>query len=386
MIVTAANVFVVPVGNRTGVILELETDAGITGIGEAGIAYGMGIEATAEMVLKMLRARVLGRDAGEIELIWSDIYDRGFWTKSVGAITTAALSAIEIALWDIKGKALGVPVHSLFGGTFRNRLEIYANGWWMGCDTPQDFATAAKRMVDKGLRGLKLYPLGLMDPVTVIRHPTRRRVSRDTLNLCINRVEAIRKAVGSEVDILLDMGGGVHADQLRYLMPRLEPLDVGFIEEPIDPAAPENYASLRSPIPVAAGERAYTRYGFQRMLQAGGIEVLQPDVCNTGGLAEARRIAALGEIYNCSVAPHNYGTTLATVVSAHLSATIANFQVLECFPDFREEPGYVPLIDTPLEDQIEGSTVPVPQGPGLGVTLRRQDVEQHLWKRLVFEK
>lgn len=383
MKVTAANVFVVPVGNRTGVILELETDAGITGIGEAGVAYGMGVEAGAEMVAKMVRSGVLGRDPGPVERIWSDIYDCGFWTKNAGAVTGSALAAIDVALWDIKGKALGVPVHSLFGGPFRDRLEVYSNGWWMGCDSAEDFAEAAKRAVDRGIRGLKLYPLGLLDPVTIIRHPTRRRLSAAHMHLAVGRVEAIRRAVGPEVEILLDFGGGLHADQLKSVLRRLEPLEIGFIEEPVDPAMPEATVRLETTIPIAAGERAFLRYGFQRMLNAGGVDILQPDVCNTGGLSEARRIAALAEIHNCAVAPHNYGSPLATVIAAQFAAAIPNFQILELFPDFHLEPGYVPLIDAPLEGQVaDDSTIPVPQGPGLGVSIRREDVEGRLWKRV----
>lgn len=385
MKVTAANVFVVPVGNRCGVILELETDAGVSGLGEAGIAYGMGVEATAEMLATMLRAGVLGQDPAPVERIWSDIYDRGFWTKSAGAITTAALSAIEIALWDIKGRALGVPVHSLFGGPFRDRLEIYANGWWMGCDSAADFAEAGRRAVGTGLRGLKLYPLGLMDPVTVIRHPSRRRVTAPVLDLAVARVEALREAVGPHVDLLLDFGGGLHADQLAHVLRRLEPFGIGFVEEPVDPSTPEALQRLATTIPIAAGERTHTRFGFQRLVQTGAVDILQPDVCNTGGLAESRRIAALGEIHNCSVAPHNYGTTLASVIAAQFAASITNFQVLECFPEFHLEPGYVPLVSDPLEATIEDGTVRVPEGPGLGVTLRRQDVEGRLWKRLEAE-
>ncbi len=383
MKVTAANVYVVPAGNRRGVILEIETDAGITGIGEAGVGYGWGGEAAAAMIAQIMSTEVIGRDPGPVEAIWGELYDRGFWTKGGGAITTAALSAIDVALWDIKGKALGVPVHSLFGGPFRERLKVYANGWWMGCETGREFAEAGKRIVGTGVGGLKFYPLGLLDKETVIRHPTYRQVSRTVLDLAVERVECLREAVGTDVDILLDLGGGLTIDQLRPLLRRLEPFDVGFIEEPVDPAIPEAMQQLNTAIPIAAGERAYTRYAFNRLLRTGSVDILQPDVGNCGGLSEARRIAAMAECHNVSIAPHNYGSTLATVIAAQFAASIPNFRVLEFFPEFDREPGYVDLIDAPIETApIEDGMVRVPQGAGLGVSLRPEHVEEHLWRRV----
>lgn len=386
MKITAANVYVVPTGNRRGVILEIETDAGVTGIGEAGVGYGWGGEATAAMIAQIVATDVIGRDPGPVEAIWSELYDRGFWTKGGGAITTAALSAIEVALWDIKGKALGVPVHSLFGGPFRDRLKVYANGWWMGCQLGREFADAGKRIIGSGIDGLKFYPLGLLDEQTVIRHPTYRQVDRTVLDLAVERVECLREAVGPGVDILLDLGGGLTVDQLRPLLRRLEPFDVGFIEEPTDPAIPGALQRLDTTIPIAAGERAYTRYAFDRLLQTGKVDILQPDVGNCGGLSEARRIAAMAECHNTSITPHNYGSTLATVIAAQFATSIPNFGVLEFFPNFDREPGYVDLIDAPMEaTPVEGGMVRVPQGPGLGVTLRPKDVEDHLWRRIEAE-
>lgn len=381
MIVTSANVYVVPCGTRRGVILELATDQGISGIGEAGIAYGAGTTAVAEMVKEMVQRFVLGRDAGPVELIWHTIYDNSFWTKGGGAISFAAISAIDHALWDIKGKALGVPVHSLFGGPFTDRLDIYANGWWVGCDTPDQFAEAAKKSVARGVRGLKLYPLGVADPVMVIKHPVRRSVDRACLQLAVDRCRAIREAVGPDVDIMLDFGGGLTMDLLVPLLARLEPFDICFIEEPVDPGLPEPLACLArtTRIPLAAGERAIGRSGFHKSLSAGGLAIAQPDICNTGGFSEGLKIAAACEMHNIRVAPHNYGSPLATVVAAQFAAAIPNFMVLETFPDFEREPGYTPVIDRPLEAGIADGRLPVPTGPGLGVALDRNSVDRYLW-------
>ena len=382
MKVTAANIFVVPVGNRRGVIIELETDSGISGIGEAGIAHGMGTSAAAEMAAQLLSSVVLGRDPGPVEVLWSEMYDSGFWTRGGGAITTSALSGIEVALWDIKGKALDVPVHSLFGGPFRDRLEIYGNGWWMGCQSGREFAEAGKRMVDTGVRGLKLYPLGQLDKLTVIRHPLHRQVDAAVLDLAVERVEYLRQAVGPRIGILLDLGGGLTMDQIKPLLRRLEPFGIGFVEEPVDPGVPDTMQHLDTDIPVAVGERVYTRFAFDRIMRDGAVTLLQPDVGTVGGLSEARRVAAMGEMHNLRVAPHNYGTTLATVMAAQFGASIPNFSVLECFPEFNLEPGYVDLIESPVEATLKDGMVDVPAGSGLGVALRRKDVEDHLWKRV----
>src|SRR5690606_4374479 len=220
------------------------------------IAYGAGTMASAEMVREMVQRFVLGEDPGPAELIWHTIYDNGFWTKGGGAISYAGLSAIDHALWDIKGKALGVPVHSLFGGPFIDKVDTYANGWWIGCDSAREYAAAAARTARRGFRGLKLYPLGVADPVMVVKHPVRRTIERSREQLIVDRCEAIREAVGPDVDILLDFGGGLTMDLLVPLIRRLEPLGICFIEEPVDPGLPDMFSAVArtTRIPLAAGE------------------------------------------------------------------------------------------------------------------------------------
>lgn len=379
MKIEQADIYLAPTGNRRAVLLELTTDTGLTGIGEAGVAYGIGDRAAAAMLGGMISGHVLGRNPAQISAIWNDIYDLSFWTRNGGAISYAALSAIEHALWDIKGKSVGLPVHELFGGAMRDTLPVYANGWWVGCDTPDEYARAGAKTVARGFSGLKFYPLGLADPVTVVRHPVRRSLDARFIPLVCDRVAALREAVGPSVEIMLDFGGGLTTDQVLRICRRIEHLDILFIEEAVDPSCPEAMVRVAAAtsIPLAAGERYQGRAAFERIMRLGAVSVVQPDICNTGGLMEARMISAMAEANNLRVAPHNYGSTLATAISAQLSAVIPNFMVLEYFPEYDHELAYLEVLENPLEPTVRQGAMPVPTGPGLGVSLDHAALKTH---------
>lgn len=381
MKIEEAKIYVAPTGNRRAVLIEITTDSAITGIGEAGVAYGIGGAAAAEMLRGMIDRHVLGRDPARIGAIWSDIYDLSFWTRNGGAISYSALSAIEQALWDIKGKALGAPVYDLLGGQMWEQLPVYANGWWMGCHTPDEIARAGAAMVARGYTGLKFYPLGLADPVTVVRHPTRRRLDAHHIPLVTDRVVALREAVGPGVEIMLDFGGGLTTDQVLRICRRIEHLDLLFIEEPVDPSSVDALAKVTrsTPIAIAAGERCYGRPQFHRLLQSDAVDIIQPDICNTGGLMEARAIAAMAEVQNIRVAPHNYGSDLATAVTIQFAACIPNFMVLEYFPDFDKEPSYLSVLERPPMVRQQDGHMPIPSEPGLGVVLNHAALQPHLY-------
>jgi galactonate dehydratase len=383
MKIEQANIYHVPTGSRKAVILELVTDDGMSGIGEAGIAYGAGGAAAAQMLREMAERFVLGRNPSAINEIWHDIYDISFWTRNGGAISYAALSAIEQALWDLKGKRLEVPIYELFGGRLRDDLAVYANGWWRGCDSTDEYAAAAATAVERGFTALKFYPLGMASEQTVVRHPARRSIDSSAIPLVCDRVAAVRGAVGADVDIMLDFGGGLATDQVLRVCRRLEAFDILFIEEPVDPGSIDAFARIAAgtSIPLAAGERAYGRPGCERLLQTGAVSILQPDVCNSGGLLEARLMAGMAETQNVRIAPHNYGSTLATAVAAQFAAVIPNFMVLEYFPDYDQEPGYLPVLEQPLEARVAGARMPLPDGPGFGVRLDRENIEPWLVSR-----
>jgi galactonate dehydratase len=382
MKVVTANIYLVTTGKLHPVVVELVTDEGIAGIGEAAIAYGLGGTAAAGMIKDLSERMILGRDPSRIEALWSEMYDHSFWAKGGGAIVFAGISAIEQALWDIKGKALGVPVYELLGGKTREQVRVYANGWYGAATTPAQFATAAERPLRDGYSALKCYPLAVPDE-NGLRHVSARGVDRDFANLAFEKIKALRSAVGADVAIMLDLSGGLTTAETIRLCRRFEELDIAWIEEPADPfdVAALSRIAEQVDIPVAVGERLYTRYGFRKVFEAQAADIVQPDVGNSGGLMEVRKIAAMAEAYSMRVAPHNCGSSLSTASALQIAACIANFTTLEIYPYFAERPGYVQLLDDPPETRIRNGVVDVATGPGLGVTLSTVRARPFLWAR-----
>ena len=382
MKVDTANVYLVTTGKLHPVVVELVTDEGIVGIGEAAIAYGVGGTAAAGMVKDLCERMIVGRDPARIESLWSEMYDHSFWAKGGGAIVFAGISAIEQALWDIKGKALGVPVHELLGGRMRDEVRVYANGWYGAARTPAQLAQAAERPLRDGYRALKCYPLAVPDE-NGLRHVSARMIDRDFANLAFEKVKALRAAVGADVELMLDLSGGLTTAETIRLCRRFEELDIAWVEEPADPFDIVALAKIAAKvaIPVAVGERIYTRHGFRKVFEAQAADIVQPDVGNTGGIMEVKKIAAMAEAYNMRVAPHNCGGSLSTAASLQVSACIANFTTLEIYPYFPERPGYVQLLEDAPEARIRNGLLDMPLVPGLGATLARDRMQPFLWAR-----
>jgi galactonate dehydratase len=206
MKITAVKIYRVSIGGRNPVLVQVFTDAGISGVGEAAVAYGTGAPAAAAMVKELVESFVLGKDPFQIEALWSEMYDHTFWAKGGGSIIFAGISAIEQALWDIKGKALDVPVYELLGGKVRDQVRVYANGWSYRSTTPTEFAREAQRVVKDGYTALKLYPLANPqgDAHGHIRHVSRRSIDRAAEDLAVERVKAVRDAVGPKIDLMLE--------------------------------------------------------------------------------------------------------------------------------------------------------------------------------------
>ena len=382
MKVVEAKIYLVDIGGRRPILVQVFTDEGISGVGDAAVAYGAGATAAAGMIKDLAEAMLLGRDPFRIEALWSEMYDHSFWAKGGGPIVFAGVSAIEQALWDIKGKALGVPVYEMLGGKFRDKARVYANGWSFRCVTPDEFAREAERVVRDGYTALKLYPLASPDPTTpdgLLRHVSLRAIDREAEDLAVARVRAVRDAVGPDVDVLLDMSAELTTDAVIRIGQRVEEFDIFFFEEPVDPFDVEalKKVSEHVNIPIAVGERLYTRYGFRPVMERHAADILQPDIGNTGGIMETKKIAAMAEAYNMRIQPHTCASPVATAAALQLDACIANFIIQELYP--YRAPEHFQIVDHAPEWDVQDSCLPIPDRPGLGVELVEERVRPFLW-------
>jgi galactonate dehydratase len=379
--ITEVRIYIVAISGRSPVVVEVLTDQGVSGIGDAAVAYGTGTLAAAAMVKELAEQFVLRKDPFRIEALWSEMYDHTFWAKGGGTILYAGISAIEQALWDIKGKCLGAPVYELLGGKMRDSVRVYANGWSFRCTTPADYAREAERVLKDGYTALKLYPLATaeLDADGHIRHVSRRSISASAEDAAVASVKAVRDSIGAKVDLMLDMSAELTTDAIIRLGRRLEPWNIAFLEEPVDPSDPQalKKVSEHVNIPIATGERLYTRYGFRRVMELGAADILQPDVGNTGGIMETKKIAAMAEAYNMRVQPHNCSSPICTAASLQVDACISNFYIQEVYPYRVAE--HFAVVDRAPELEIHNSVMPIPTRPGLGIELVSKRMQPFLW-------
>jgi galactonate dehydratase len=371
MKITSVEIFDVKSGRATGgwnpVILRINTDAGISGVGEVALAYGVAASAGAGMVRDLAQAFLVGADPSRIEHLWDLMFRRTFWAQGGGPVVYGGMSAIDIALWDIKGKALGAPVFELLGGRCWERLRLYANGWYNGCVHPPEYAEAALRVVEDGYNALKFDPFAY-NLAGEWDYP-RRALDAELADLAYARVTAVREAVGPKVDILVEVHGNLGPTSAIQMGRRLEPLAPFFYEEPVDALNVEAMRKVAEQvaIPIAAGERLYTRYGFRQYVEEQVIDILQPDIGLAGGISELKKIASYAETYGLHVQPHNCAGPVATAAAVQLDACITNFIIQEWFP-YRQAATYQ-LVTEPLEPRARAGFYDVPDRPGLGVEL-----------------
>jgi galactonate dehydratase len=351
--------------------VRIHTDSGITGIGEGSLQY-KDVALAAE--IENFGRYLLGKDPFQIEHIWTSLHRRVTWTG--GAVTISAISAIDLALWDIKGKALGVPAYELAGGKVRDRVPLYANGWFTGgrasAHGPQGggeeeaawYAEQAQAVVAQGYRCLKVYPF---NGVQVI---TPDRIARG-----VGIVRAIREAVGPQIEVAVDVRRRLNMWSARRIAQQLEPLDIAWLEEPIlfDNAAAMAAFARSVRVPVSTGEESYTRWEFRELLEQNAVGIIQPDICHAGGMSELQKIAAMAECYYVSVAPHNSNGPISTVASLHLDMSINNCHMQELFLNSLDL--YQEVLTNPLEIQ-DGYGAP-PDGPGWGTDLDDAALARH---------
>ncbi len=268
--------------------LKVTTDDGTTGWGEPIVE---GKAETVRTAVEEMSEYLIGKPASHIEDLWQVLYRGGFYRG--GPVLMSAISGIEQALWDIKGKRLGVPIYELLGGPVRDRMRVYA---WIGGDRPTDVATAAQRQVQLGYTALKMNGTEDMEWID----------SALKVEEAVARLAAVREAVGPAVGIGIDLHGRVHKGMAKVLLKEFAPFKPLFVEEPVLPENNEALVELsrHSPIPIATGERMFTRWAFKSLLTSGGADIIQPDVSHTGGIWELRKIAAMAEAYDVAVAPH----------------------------------------------------------------------------------
>jgi galactonate dehydratase len=376
MKITDVEVFDVTLDGWNPVLVRINTDEGISGVGEVALAYGVGSSAGVGMVRDLAERFLLDADPFQIEQLWDRMYRKTFWAQGGGPVVFGGMSAIDEALWDIKGKALGVPVYELLGGRCWDRLRVYANGWYRGCVTPEAYAEAAQGVVADGYTAMKF------DPFAVTPEGewdyTRRALSRERADLAVERVAAVREAVGPAVDILVEVHGNLGTTSAIQVGKRLEVLDPFFYEEPVDALNVECMRKVAEnvDIPIAAGERLYTRYGFRPYIEGQILDILQPDLGLAGGISEVKKIANYAETYHLHIQPHNCASPVATAASVQVDCCIPNFIIQEWFP-YREAEMYE-LVTEPFEFQVVDGAMPVPTQPGLGIELNDEVVGGYL--------
>ncbi|MEU9024683.1 mandelate racemase/muconate lactonizing enzyme family protein [Actinomadura sp. NPDC048394] len=339
---------------RNLTFVTVRTDEGLTGVGEARMLGHT--DALVGYLAEAERRHIAGSDPFDVE----DLVHRmkyGDFGRA-GEIVMSGIACVEMACWDIVGKALGQPVWRLLGGKVRDRVKAYANGWYTVDRTPEDFHAAAKRVVERGYRALKLDPFGA----------GRMELDHAETVLAIDLVEAVRDAVGPDVELLVEMHGRFSPATAIRLAGLLAPFDPAWLEEPVPPENLKALAkvSAHTGLPIATGERVHDRIEFRELLELQAADVLQPDVGHSGGIAEVRKLAATAETYYVQVAPHNVGGPVLTAASLQLGVCTPNFKILEHFNDFA---------DAAVKDVAKGAPQVVdgyfalPEAPGLGVEL-----------------
>jgi galactonate dehydratase len=385
MKITAADIYDVDLHHwKPPIILRLVTDQGLYGLGEFPLCYGSGRQGALGMLKELVERFVLGADPMAIEAMWHTLYRRTFWAQGGGPVIYGAMSTIDEALWDIKGKALGVPVYELLGGKVRDSIRCYANGWYSGEWTPgngsspasvEEYGEYATQVVELGYDALKFNPFGTPRER---RDRNRRWGDHERVlepwraDLGYARVQAVREAVGPEVEIMVECHGWFGPSSAIEMGRRLVDLRPSYYEEPVDAMNVECMKKVadRVPLKIAAGERLYTRYMFREYIELQVLDLLQPDVGLAGGITECKKIAAAAETYDLHVQPHNCHGPIATAAAVQLDACLTNFLIQELVP-FREQITY-DLVNEPLEMTVVDGYMPVPERPGLGVTLNEE--------------
>lgn len=372
MKITKLTTYIVP---PRWLFVKVETDEGISGWGEP-IVEGRAL--TVEAAVHELSDYLIGKDPFLIEDHWNVMYRGGFYRG--GAVHMSAIAGIDQALWDIKGKALNVPVHQLLGGQCRDRIKVYS---WIGGDRPSDVARNAKEMVERGFTALKLNGAEELQIVD----------SYAKIDAIVETIGTVRDAVGPHVGIGADFHGRVHRPMAKVLAKALDPFRLMFIEEPV---LSENYEALKeianhTSTPIALGERLYSRWDFKNILSGGYVDIIQPDLSHAGGITECRKIASMAEAYDIALAPHCPLGPIALAACLQIDAVSYNAFIQEQSLNihYNQDNDILDYITNREVFDYKDGFVAIPQGPGLGVDVDEAYVIEraktgHRWRNPVW--
>lgn len=355
--------------------VEIETDEGLVGWGEPVIE---GKAATVQACVEEMKPYLIGADPARIEDIWTVLYRAGFYRG--GPILMSAIAGIDQALWDIKGKYYQAPIHALLGGACRDNIRVYS---WIGGDRPSDVGAAALEKKSAGFTAIKMNATEELQFVD----------SYDKIDAVLERVAAIRESCGKYFGIAIDFHGRVHKPMAKVLAKKLEEFDPMFLEEPVLCEHMDEFKEIARAcnIPIATGERLFSKYDFRRLLEAGGVDIIQPDLSHAGGITEVRKIAAMAEAYDVALAPHCPLGPVALAACLQVDAVSYNAFIQEQSMGihYNEFHGPLDYIRNPETYVFTEGRVAIPQLPGLGVEVNKDLVLEenqtpHAWKNPVW--
>jgi len=360
MKVTGIKTFICHAYRTNWVFLKILTDSGLSGIGEATLEMR---ELAVEQAIKELERYLVGRNPHDIEAFWHDTYRDTYWRG--GPVLMSALAGVEMALWDIKGKDLGVPVYQLLGGSVRRSVPCYANGWFAGARKPEEFAEKAKIAVVSGFKGLKWDPFG----------QEYMNISPAKMKEALDCISAVKGAVGDHVHLIIEGHGRFNIPTAVRIGQALKEYGILWFEEPIPPDDKAGLAWVRKKIdvPVSGGERLYSRFEYADFLRMNCADYWQPDVSHAGGIMELRKIAAMAECNYIPVCPHNPSGPVANAATLQLAACTPNFYLLETMASDVSYRGDICDEKVVFAD----GEMQIPDKPGLGIDIKEEEIGKY---------
>lgn len=364
MKITAVKTFVCNAFRTNFVFVKIETDSDIHGWGEATLEYK---EPTVVAAIHDLEYYLIGKDPQNIEAFRHDCYRDAYWRG--GPVLMSALAGVEMALWDIKGKALGVPVYQLLGGKVRDAVPAYVNGWFSPAKTPEEFAEKVIQVRDNGFTACKWDPFG----------KAWQQISKSELAQAMECVEKVAGAVGNDVQLLIEGHGRFDIPTAVKIGKRLEDFDIFWFEEPIPPDDKEGMREVkeRVRVSIAAGERLYNRYEYRQFFDLNCADYIQPDISHAGGIMEMRMLGAEAEARHIGFCPHNPSGPVANAATLQLAACIPNFVMLEMM--MTDVPWRQDICDEKLV--MRNGCMVIPERPGLGIDLDEKELLKHPYIR-----